>query len=81
MKTVLAGIAMLGGALAGSRVSSHLSAEERAVIALSPAFKKKMREMTGKKNPSYEEILDALMKSGLDRNVAGEYALFATDKF
>jgi len=54
---------------------------ERANIAMDPKFKAYMKALTGKASPSYNDILKALLAQGLDRKTAGNYAMFAAEKF
>lgn len=62
-------------------VDEERSPEDRAVKAMSPKFRAYMRELTGKPSPSYTDIVKALVGQGLERKVAKQYALFATEKF
>lgn len=57
------------------------SPEQRAVTASDPKFRAAMKKLTGKADPSYNDILKALMAYGIDRATAGQYALFATERF
>lgn len=57
------------------------SPEQRAATASSPKFKQAMAKLTGKRNPSYDDVMKALMKMGVDRKTADQYAMFATERF
>lgn len=57
------------------------SAMDRAGIAMSKPFRNYMKALTGKPEPRYREIMDALIAQGLDEKTASQYAMFATKIF
>ena len=69
------------GDVIGASGGHNIGGVDRVAFAREPKFKAAMVKLTGKRKPQYRDILNALMKLGLDRHTADQYAIASTDKF